>query len=133
MGRLIIDDKKCKKDGICVGECPVVIIQLKDGDGLPELVPGNEQNCLECGHCVAVCPHGALSHDQIPVEDCPAIDKERVINQQQATQFLRSRRSIRSRDVMDGRPFTGTARNFREFLLSPMRKKQSSPGDHGRG
>jgi nitroreductase len=51
--------------------------------------------CLACGHCVAVCPHGALSHDQVPVEECPVIVKDLVIDADQAVQFLRSRRSIR--------------------------------------
>ena len=95
MGRLIVDEKKCKKDGICAGECPMGIIKLKDGEGFPELVPGGEQICLVCGHCVAVCPHGALSHELIPVDACPGIDKDLVINENQAVQFLRSRRSIR--------------------------------------
>ncbi len=95
MGQLIVDENKCKKDGICEGECPIAIIKLKDGDGFPEMVPGGEQMCLVCGHCVAVCPHGALSHDQVQTEDCPVIDKNLVIDEHQAVQFLRSRRSIR--------------------------------------
>ena len=95
MGLLIVDEKKCKKDGICVGECPMGIIKLKDGDSFPELIPGGEQICLVCGHCVAICPHGALSHALTPVEACPVIDKNLVINEEQAVQFLRSRRSIR--------------------------------------
>ncbi len=95
MGLLIVDENKCKKDRICVGECPMAIIKLKDGDGFPELVPGGEQMCLVCGHCVAVCPHGALSHKQVPMEECPVIDKKLAIDEEQAVQFLRSRRSIR--------------------------------------
>jgi len=95
MGKLIVDQNKCKKDSICVGECPMAIIKLKDGDGFPELVPGGEQMCLVCGHCVAVCPHGALSHAQVPVEECLVIDRDLVIDEHQAVQFLRSRRSIR--------------------------------------
>lgn len=95
MGMLRIDEKKCKKDGICAGECPMAIIRLKDGNGLPEVVDGGEQICLVCGHCVAVCPHGALSHEQVPVEASPIIDKSLVIDERQAEQFLRSRRSIR--------------------------------------
>lgn len=92
---LIVDESKCRKDGICAAECPTAIIKLKDKQNYPQLVPGGEQACLICGHCVAVCPHGALSHAQIPIEDCPAIDKTLVISEDQAVQFLRSRRSIR--------------------------------------
>jgi nitroreductase/NAD-dependent dihydropyrimidine dehydrogenase PreA subunit len=95
MGFLLIDEKKCKKDGICANECPVVIIQAADKENFPSMVPGGEQVCLLCGHCVAVCPHGALSHEKIPIEACQPINKDLVINEEQAAQFLRSRRSVR--------------------------------------
>jgi nitroreductase/NAD-dependent dihydropyrimidine dehydrogenase PreA subunit len=95
MGLLTVDKSKCKKDGICAMDCPTAIIKLKGEEGYPEIVPGGEAFCLSCGHCVSVCPHGALNHSRVPLEDCPAIDKERVITEEQAIQFLRSRRSIR--------------------------------------
>jgi nitroreductase/NAD-dependent dihydropyrimidine dehydrogenase PreA subunit len=95
MSLLIIDQKKCKQDGFCARECPTAIIRLKEKETYPEIIPGGEPSCLECGHCVAVCPHGALSHSRIPIEECLALEKSLVINQDQAVQFLRTRRSIR--------------------------------------
>lgn len=95
MGLLTIDQEKCNKDGICVSECPRVIIRMQEGDGYPEIIPGGEETCMLCGHCVAVCPHGALSHAKVPIEDCPPIEKELTVNIEQAAQFLRTRRSIR--------------------------------------
>ena len=95
MGLLIIDETKCKKDGICARECPMVIIKLKDGNGFPEMVPGGESICNNCGHCVAICPNGALSHVSVPIEKSPLIEKELEISEEQAVQFLRSRRSVR--------------------------------------
>jgi nitroreductase/NAD-dependent dihydropyrimidine dehydrogenase PreA subunit len=95
MGLLTIDETKCKKDGLCARECPMVIIKLKDGDGFPEIVPGGEDICNSCGHCVAICPHGALDHSRVPRESSPFIEKDLKINENQAVQFLRSRRSIR--------------------------------------
>ena len=95
MGLLIIDETKCKKDGICARECPMVIIKLKDGSGFPEMVPGGEGICNNCGHCVAICPNGALSHASVPIEKSPLIEKELEISEEQAVQFLRSRRSVR--------------------------------------
>jgi nitroreductase len=44
---------------------------------------------------VAVCPHGALSHERVPIESSPAIKKSLTVDEKQAVQFLRSRRSIR--------------------------------------
>lgn len=95
MGLLIVDESKCKKDGICAKDCPTAIIKLKKNESYPAIVPGGENFCLACGHCIAVCPHGALSHSMIPLEDCTPISKEREITGEQAVQFLRSRRSIR--------------------------------------
>jgi nitroreductase len=59
------------------------------------MVPGGEEMCLRCGHCVAVCPHGALSHAEVPLEACPSIRKEDAVTHEQAVQLLRSRRSAR--------------------------------------
>lgn len=95
MSFIQVDDKKCKKDGICVTECPAGIIKLRDKTKPPEMVEGGDQICLVCGHCVAVCPHGALSHRKTPLEVCPPIEDELVISPDQALQFLRSRRSVR--------------------------------------
>jgi len=95
LGLLIIDESKCKKDGVCVRECPMVIIRLKDGNGFPEMVPGGETICNNCGHCVAICENGALSHASVPIEKSPLIHKDLRISEEQAVQFLRSRRSVR--------------------------------------
>ncbi len=97
MSLLLVDRDKCAKDGICIRECPANVITLsKDGEGYPEMVPWGPKGCTRCGHCVAVCPHGAMSHMEIPIESCPAIEVGLLINEKQAEQFLRSRRSVRS-------------------------------------
>jgi nitroreductase/NAD-dependent dihydropyrimidine dehydrogenase PreA subunit len=95
MGLLIVDQDKCQKDGLCAKECPMAIIRLDEPEGYPGLIPGAEPFCIRCGHCLAVCPHGALSHAEIPVDVCTPIDKALSISEEQAVQFLRSRRSIR--------------------------------------
>jgi nitroreductase/NAD-dependent dihydropyrimidine dehydrogenase PreA subunit len=96
MGLIQIDDAKCKKDGICVKECPAAILMQKDKKSPPEMVEGGDQICMVCGHCVSVCPHGALDHTVTTQEMCPPIEADLAINQKQASQFLRSRRSIRN-------------------------------------
>ena len=46
MSLITIDSEKCKRDGICVRECPAAIIKLKDKESLPQLVKGGEDFCL---------------------------------------------------------------------------------------
>lgn len=95
MGLLIVDESKCKQDGICAEICPSRIIRLGGKDKFPEIPVRLENGCIQCGHCVSVCPHGALSHRLVPLASCPPIDPALVIDDRQAEQFLRSRRSIR--------------------------------------
>lgn len=96
MALLTIDQEKCNKDGLCAVDCPVGIIQMdKEGDGFPVVATEMAGYCLECGHCVAICPHGALDNSKVPRGACPEIVKELTVNTEQAVQFLRSRRSVR--------------------------------------
>jgi nitroreductase/ferredoxin len=95
MAKLIIDPQKCVKDGICADECPLKIITLTAKQGLPEIKPGAENACFACGHCVAVCPKGALDCSETRLDQAMPIREELVINRDQAIQFLRSRRSAR--------------------------------------
>ncbi len=96
MSIFVIDEQKCHKDGICVAECPVRIIEMPDPEAPPRPIAGAEELCINCGHCAAVCPHGALSLASMPLDLMPAIRKELEITPEQAEQFLRSRRSIRA-------------------------------------
>lgn len=95
MGFITIDESKCNKDELCVKECPFVLLRMNKETGFPEMVPGGEDACLVCGHCLAVCPTGALDHSRTPLNACPSIKKDLDIELDHAVQFLRSRRSIR--------------------------------------
>jgi nitroreductase/NAD-dependent dihydropyrimidine dehydrogenase PreA subunit len=95
MAFLTIDETKCKQDGICAAECPRRIITQEDDASFPQVAEADEAYCMVCGHCVAVCPHGALSVTGVNIEDCPEIERDLVLSWDQTGQFLRSRRSIR--------------------------------------
>jgi len=103
MPLLKIDRERCHQDGLCADVCPALIITLDTDDGYPELVPGGEERCIRCGHCVTVCPHGAMHHAAMAAGDCPVIDRERLPDADQVKQFLRARRSIRcyKKDPLD--------------------------------
>lgn len=93
---LCVDEEKCNRDGICVDACGRRLIEMEKADSVPVLIAGLEELCINCGHCVAVCPTGALALHTMRPEDCPQIKKELLIDPEQAEQFFRSRRSIRN-------------------------------------
>ncbi|MFH1035352.1 MAG: nitroreductase family protein [Pseudomonadota bacterium] len=95
MSLFVIDPDKCQHDGLCVAECPLAIIEWPDRQAPPRPGPDALELCINCGHCAAVCPHGALSLAAMPLETMPALEAQWSIGPEQAEQFLRSRRSIR--------------------------------------
>jgi nitroreductase/NAD-dependent dihydropyrimidine dehydrogenase PreA subunit len=95
MNFLKIDQEKCKKDGICAETCPMGLIEQKDDNSFPSPIDEAQQLCIQCGHCVAVCPYAALSLNTMNPKNCMEIRKDLILNPEQAEHFLRYRRSIR--------------------------------------
>lgn len=91
-----VDHEKCKRDGICVAECPFSLIQERGEDGFPEARMAARRICINCGHCVAVCPHEALTLKDVSASDCIPVKKDAAIGPDAVRQFLLSRRSIRT-------------------------------------
>lgn len=89
-----IDTEKCGKDGICIEECPFYLLRA-NADGVPEMIPGGESVCLKCGHCLAVCPNGAISLEGISPESCDRVPKEISFSEEAISQLIKTRRSIR--------------------------------------
>ena len=50
-----IKDKKCTGCGLCLENCPIDIIEKKDGT----IVIDNSR-CINCRICIAICPTGAI-------------------------------------------------------------------------
>ncbi len=111
MSLITVDPQRCTRDGICSAECPLGLIQ-PDAEGLPQAVPGAEAFCAACGHCVAYCPHGALSltgsHPLAP-DDCRPVRRDIQPGPEALTALFETRRSVRSfkdkpveRAVIDG-------------------------------
>ena len=63
------------------------------GDNGPELV--YDGGCMACGHCVAICPTGAMNNNQCPIEEQKPLPMD-VLDKDTAMNFLRMRRSIRN-------------------------------------
>ena len=95
MDILNIDSTRCARDGICEATCPKGVIKMTDNVSYPSQIEGAENFCLECGHCVVICPNGALSLKTMKPGDCTTINKDLLPNAEQCRHFLFSRRSIR--------------------------------------
>lgn len=103
MSLFTIDQEKCKRDGICSKECPIGIIKLLDKNSFPSPIEKAEENCIQCGHCMAVCPHGALILNNRSFKEFPLVQKDLLPSAEVVKEFLTARRSIRSykKDVVN--------------------------------
>ncbi len=89
-----VDRNKCLKDGLCVAECPLTLLE-QDKDGYPVPVKNADKGCIDCGHCVAVCPSGALDQRRMASVACVLLQEELAIKAEQVEQYMCARRSIR--------------------------------------
>ena len=55
-----VDAKLCTRCDQCVRDCIAGIIRRK-GDAIPSIAADQEDECLQCQHCLAICPPGAIS------------------------------------------------------------------------
>jgi len=89
-----VDDELCTRCGWCALDCPACIIE-QTGKDLPSIKPDKEKACIQCQHCLAICPTAALSiHGKNP-HDSIVLSAEKIPRLEQMTRLIRGRRSIR--------------------------------------
>jgi len=59
-----INEEDCVGCGVCVENCPVGIISLKNSVATIDMV-----NCIHCGICRDTCPISAVRHDSEKIPD----------------------------------------------------------------
>ena len=134
MYEVTIDSERCKKDGLCAMICPVGVIQQDEKVTVPKISDEHVAHCIACGHCMAICRHGAISHSEFPATTVQAIPFEQMPKAEQVQMLLRTRRSIRAfRDkpvpkdtietIIDGARFAPSGHNSQstEFLVVQQR------------
>lgn len=94
MNPVVIDYEKCKKDGICAVVCPRRLFEL-DSENKPSLHPDTETLCLNCGHCFAACPPGAITLNGLVPEKSTSVNKNIWPMFENLDHLMRSRRSVR--------------------------------------
>ena len=85
---ILIDKERCVGCGLCAADCITVNLQLVNGKA--EVKGG----CLECGHCVAICPQNAVSIPEFDMADVSACRME--LDADVLLQAIKGRRSIRN-------------------------------------
>ena len=51
----------CLQCGICIGSCPLDLIERNDQTGAVEI---DKDRCTHCGHCIVSCPFGMITVDK---------------------------------------------------------------------
>jgi len=95
---------------------------------IPELI--HEELCISCGHCVAICPQGAISHIDFSPDNIKPINHDLIPSIEQISELLKARRSIREfkdkpvekeliEKIIDGARFAPSAHNTQstEFVV----------------
>ena len=91
----IFNCRQGRKCNICVRECPAQVIVNRDDNNYPTPVAGAHQLCINCGHCVTVCPAKAFIHSNMKPDSCTAINKNILPSFEEVAELLKSKRSIR--------------------------------------
>ena len=87
-----IDKNICTKCGKCIKDCVVEILKPNQ-DGTPYIEPQLSNYCINCQHCLAICPVGAITCNGVTPQSCNPIGK--VPNFEEMLNLLSQRRTIR--------------------------------------
>ncbi len=113
-----VNKEKCIGCGLCLSDCFAKDIKLHNG-----IATMKNDACFKCGHCIAICPKGAVSTDEYNMDEVKDYNKDEfTIDSEHLLNFIKYRRSIRhfkKKDVeneklmkiIDAGRFTQTARN----------------------
>ena len=131
MLKFLVDKEKCVQCDACVKDCLSRNIHRKGA--LPEAA---ESDCLECQHCLAVCPEGAISVFGLRPEDSLPLLDDAIPAYRQMKAFVRGRRSVRQfRDedvpaalideLLADLAHAPTGRNARDLTFSVVRDRKN--------
>lgn len=89
-----VDESRCTGCGLCVSDCPARIIVQANGHA-PSIDTEREATCIQCQHCLAVCPTAAISIFGLDPDESLALPADGFPSLDAMTQLLRRRRSVR--------------------------------------
>ena len=91
--RITVDEKRCKREGLCATVCPMKIFVHEKGEA--PVLQGTS-HCVLCGQCIAVCPGGAITHSVLPPDKFEKIVKRSPQPDDTFFETLQQRRSVRT-------------------------------------
>ena len=86
---VVINEQACIGCAACVNDCLPKNLSVKNGKA--QIV---SETCMNCGHCVAICPLNAVSLSDHDMGDVMELS-EQTISPEHFLTFVKSRRSIR--------------------------------------
>ena len=89
MKPVIINEEKCIGCSLCVNDCPGACLYLENGKAHTRDI-----GCIECGHCYAICPQGAVRMSNYDCVDEPVVPMTEL-DSRTLLAAMRSRRTIR--------------------------------------
>jgi nitroreductase/NAD-dependent dihydropyrimidine dehydrogenase PreA subunit len=91
MSWVSIDYDKCNNCGICALRCQRCFTEGEDAIS----VQADENCCNLCGHCVSLCPTGAIVHHKMDMDNFREIGEPTTFKPEEFIRFIRQRRSHR--------------------------------------
>ena len=130
MNQIIINEEKCVGCSLCVDDCPNSCLCLENGKA-HFIKPA----CIECGHCYAICPQGAIRMADYPCEDEPVVPMT-VLDSDTLLAAMRSRRTVRRfaprpveeekiRKILEAGRYSPTGGNFQGVSFTILGSRQA--------
>lgn len=124
-----IDREKCIGCGMCKNDCAAHNIEMRAE--APYVIT---DDCIQCGHCVAVCPKAAISIEGYE-EELPVQTKEIRLDPTQVLDVIRFRRTVRQfqdkeipaevlEQILEAGQMTHTAKNLRDVSFVVLDKEK---------
>ncbi len=89
MDKIVIDKNKCVGCGKCVKDCVASALFLENGKAKLR------EGCIECAHCFAICPTGAVDMPEYDKSGCLPVTSMTEIDSDTLLSAMKSRRTIR--------------------------------------
>ena len=86
------DKTKCIKCGACISDC-VVKVLVRDENDYPYIPENAEKFCINCQHCLAICPEGAINCHGVTAAQCAPAGE--IPSPDKMLNLIRMRRTVR--------------------------------------